>query len=170
MQREEVVGLFNECRQELIDLGYDLPSVAVNLDYNSVSVMGVCQKKVGSDFFLIKISKFHWQNNESKEVRNTIMHELTHAIDRNKHSHDHVWMRLAQEVSLKTGVQIKMYASTTEGEEKASIERAVAYVNCNTCGHRHYIYRRTKVYRQKAEGYNCSTCGPRSKLTFVKLK
>ena len=170
MQREKVVGLFNQCKEELVNLGYDLPSVGINLDYNSVSIMGLCEKKIGSDFFLIKVSKFHWQNNDEEEVRNTIMHELTHAIDRNKHSHNHVWMRLAQEVSLKTGVEIKMYASTTEGEEKASMERAVAYVNCDSCNHRHYIYRRAKVYKQEARGYICSTCGPSSKLTFVKLK
>lgn len=170
MLKKEVAELFERCKQELIDLNYDVPEVILDLSFNSVSTMGLCQKRKNSDFCIIKISKFHWENNEEKEVRNTIMHELTHAIDRNKHSHDHVWMRLAQEVSLKTGVQIKMYADTTEGEEKAAMERAVAYVDCNTCGHRHYIYRRTKVYRQEAQGYNCSTCGPKSKLIFVKLK
>lgn len=169
MQRKEVSSLCSKSLQELKDLGYDVPPVIFDLNFNSVHTMGLC-KKTEVGIFIIKISKFHWENNPEHEVRNTIMHELTHAIDRNKHSHSHVWVRLAREVSIKTGTEIKMYASTTEGEEEASMEKAVAYVDCHTCGYRHYIFRRTKVYRQEARGYNCSTCGPKSELVFTKLK
>jgi predicted SprT family Zn-dependent metalloprotease len=168
MTAEETYNLCIKCKDELIELGYDLPNVSFTTNYNSVSVMGVCVRRL--DNFTIKVSKFHWQNNDEIEVRNTIMHELSHAIDRNKHSHNHQWMRLAREISNKTNTVIKMYAQSTEGEEKASMERAVAYTNCEGCGHRHYIYRRTKVYKKQADGFYCSTCGPNEKLTFVKLK
>lgn len=169
MQRSEVSKLCNDCLKELRTLGYDMPPIIFDLDYNSVKVMGMCSRRA-TDFFIIQISKFHWENNPIEEVRNTIMHELTHAIDRNKHSHNFEWAKLAREVSLKTGTNITMYATHTEGEEKASMERAVAYVDCNMCGYRHYVFKRTKVYKTEAAGYNCATCGPKSKLTFVKLK
>jgi predicted SprT family Zn-dependent metalloprotease len=170
MLKAEVQELFESCVSEIKALGYDLPKVFLSLDYNSVKVMGVCIKKTGSDFFIIKVSKFHWENNGPEEIKNTIMHELTHAIDRNKHSHDFHWAKLAREVSLQTGTNITMYAAHTEGEDKASMQRAVAYVDCNKCNHRHYIFKRTKVYKTQAGGYHCSSCGPSSKLTFVKLK
>lgn len=169
MQRSDVDRLCKECLSELRTFGYDLPPVIFDLNYNSVKVMGVCVKKA-MEFFIIKISKFHWENNPESEVKNTIMHELTHAIDRNKHSHNFEWSKLAREVSLKTNTHITMYASHTEGEDKASMERAVAYVDCKDCGYRHYVFKRTKVYKTEAAGYHCGTCGPKSKLTFVKLK
>jgi predicted SprT family Zn-dependent metalloprotease len=168
MTAEETYNLFIKCRDELIELGYNLPMVSFTTKYNSVSTMGVCVRR-GQDY-TIKVSKFHWENNGPEEVRNTIMHELSHAIDRNKHSHNYQWMRLASDISTKTNTTIKMYAQSTEGEEKASMEKAVAYTDCNGCGNRHYIYRRTKVYKKQAEGFYCSTCGPNEKLTFVKLK
>jgi predicted SprT family Zn-dependent metalloprotease len=169
MTAEETYKLFIECKDELIRLGYDLPtSISFNMNYNSVSTMGVCVRRF--DNFTIKVSRFHWENNGPEEVRNTIMHELSHAIDRNKHSHDHNWMRLAREISVKTNTFIKIYAESTDGEDKASMERAVAYTDCHKCNNRHYIFRRTKVYKIQAHGYYCSTCGEDAKLTFVKLK
>jgi predicted SprT family Zn-dependent metalloprotease len=169
MTAEETYNLCIECKDELIGLGYDLPTnISFSINYNSVSTMGVCVRS--GDRYTIKISKFHWENNEKDEIRNTIMHELSHAIDRNKHSHDHQWMRLAREISSKTSTVIKTYAESTDGEEKASMERAVAYTDCHKCSNRHYIFRRTKVYKKQAEGYYCSTCGEDAKLTFVKLK
>jgi predicted SprT family Zn-dependent metalloprotease len=169
MTAQETYNLCIECRDELIGLGYDVPqSLFFTMNYNSVSTMGVCVRS--GDRYTIKISKFHWENNDKDEVRNTIMHELSHAIDRNKHSHDHQWMRLAREISSKTKTVIKAYAESTEGEEKASMERAVAYTDCHKCGNRHFIYRRTKVYKVQAHNFYCSTCGPDAELTFVKLK
>jgi predicted SprT family Zn-dependent metalloprotease len=169
MTAEETYNLFIECKDELIRLGYDLPTnISFNMNYNSVSTMGVCVRRF--DNFTIKVSRFHWENNGPEEVRNTIMHELSHAIDRNKHSHDHNWMRLAREISVKTNTSIKIYAESTDGEDKASMERAVAYTDCHKCNNRHYIFRRTKVYKTQAHGYYCSTCGEDAKLTFVKLK
>jgi predicted SprT family Zn-dependent metalloprotease len=168
MTASETYALYLKCKNELIELGYDMPDVSFTTNYNSVSVMGVCVRRF--DKFTIKVSRFHWENNGPEEVRNTIMHELSHAIDRNKHSHNYQWMRLAGEISAKTNTVIKMYAQSTEGEEKASMERAVAYTDCHGCGNRHYIYRRTKVYKKEAAGFYCSTCGPNEKLTFVKLK
>ena len=85
MQRSEVSKLCKDCLKELTMLGYDMPPVIFDLDYNSVKVMGLCAKRA-TEFFIIKISKFHWENNPAEEVKNTIMHELTHAIDRNKHN------------------------------------------------------------------------------------
>jgi predicted RNA-binding Zn-ribbon protein involved in translation (DUF1610 family) len=79
-------------------------------------------------------------------------------------------MRLAREISVKTNTSIKIYAESTEGEEVAAMNRAVAYTDCHECNNRHYIFRRTKVYKRQAEGYYCSTCGEDAKLTFVKLK
>lgn len=169
MQRNDVKNLCDNCLNEITALGYNLPQVVFDLDFNSVKTMGVCVKKM-RDFFVIKISKFHWENNGPDEVRNTIMHELTHAVDRNKHSHDFHWVKLARDVSIATGTNITMYAAHTEGEDKASMERAVAYVDCDKCGYRHYVFKRTKVYKTEAAGYHCATCGPSSKLTFVKLK
>jgi predicted SprT family Zn-dependent metalloprotease len=169
MTAEETYNLFIECKDELIKLGYDLPTnVSFSINYNSVSTMGVCVRR-GQDY-TIKVSKFHWENNGPEEVRNTIMHELSHAIDRNKHSHDYNWMRLAREISVKTNTSIKIYAESTEGEEIAAMKKAVAYTDCHKCSNRHYIFRRTKVYKKQAEGYYCSTCGEDAKLTFVKLK
>jgi predicted SprT family Zn-dependent metalloprotease len=168
MTQKETLDLCYKCSEELIGLGYNLPNVSFNTNYNSVSIMGVCVKVANK--FTIKISKFHWQNNGPDEVRNTIMHELSHAIDRNKNSHNYQWMRLAGEISSKTNTVIKMYAQTTEGEVKAAMNKAVAYTDCESCGNRHYVYRRTKVYKVEASGFYCSTCGPDSKITFVKLK
>jgi predicted SprT family Zn-dependent metalloprotease len=168
MTADETYKLCIKCRDELIALGYDVPDVVFTTNYNSVSIMGVCVKVANK--FTIKISKFHWQNNGPEEVRNTIIHELSHAIDRNKHSHNYQWMRLAGEISAKTNTVIKMYAKSTEGEVKAAMDKAVAYTNCESCGNRHYIYRRTKVYKVQGSGFYCSICGPDSKITFVKLK
>lgn len=170
MTKKEVLALADKCVEELLQLGYSIPLVTYDLNFNSVNTMGLCQYNKAKDSCIIKISRFHYENNPENEVRNTIMHELTHAIDRNKHSHDYNWAALAREVSLQTGTVIKMYAESTEGETKAAMDRAVAYTECHSCGNRHYIFRRTKVYKREGAGYYCSTCGPDAGLTFTKLK
>jgi predicted SprT family Zn-dependent metalloprotease len=170
MTKTDVRRLAAQCEIELKELGYDLPKVYYDLTYNSTKIMGLCGYNKHSDECTIKVSKFHYENNTVEEVRNTIMHELTHAIDRNKHSHNHVWLKLAREVSAQTGTDIKMYAQTTEGEYEASMQRAVAYIDCAKCGQRHFIFRRTKAYKREGAGYYCSLCGPDAGLIFTKLK
>ena len=169
MTAEEVYKLCVDSEKELKDLGYDVPKIVFVLEYNSINTMGRCIKKNIHDFFIIQISKFHWMNAPKELVRSTIIHELTHAIDRNKNSHNMNWQRLANEVAAKANTTITMYAEASPQEEAAAVDRAVAYLDCSKCGSRHYVYRRTKVYKQQGRGYICQSCGPET-LTFVKLK
>ena len=50
---------------------------------------------------LIRLSKFHSQNNDRAVTRNTILHEIAHAIVGPGHGHNNVWKRACLTVGAK---------------------------------------------------------------------
>jgi len=100
----------------------------------------------------IELSSYLVDGNSKEEVRDTILHEIAHALVGPGHGHDVVWKAKCVEVGaqpVRCGD-----ADMPEGRWKAS---------CPSCGLAFSRHRRPKRLR----GWCCRTCGPeRGKLTW----
>lgn len=82
--------------------------------------------------------------NEFKEVRNTILHEIAHALVEPKHGHDHVWKRKALEIGCDGS---RCYDSTVVKPKKKYRGE------CKNC-HRF-------IFRHKRTQISCGKCSSR---------
>ena len=105
---------------------------------------------------VITLSKYLTHLNDEKEVRNTILHEIAHALTPGHH-HDWVWKAKAKEIGC-TGDRCYSSKSVTTPES-----RYIAI--CSGCGHTHKKHRLTRS--SSSCGY-CSGSGynPTYKLEF----
>jgi predicted SprT family Zn-dependent metalloprotease len=100
----------------------------------------------------IELSVYFVERNEGEEIRDTILHEIAHALVGPGHGHDLVWKRKCIEI----GARPKRCgeADMPEGKWQA---------HCGACGIRYHRYRRPKRMR----GWFCRDCGPdRGKLAW----
>jgi predicted SprT family Zn-dependent metalloprotease len=105
---------------------------------------------------VITLSKYLTHLNDEKEVRNTILHEIAHALTPGHH-HDRVWKAKAQEIGC-TGDRCYSGKSVTTPES-----RYIAV--CSGCGHTH------KKHRATRSSSSCGFCSggrynPTYKLEF----
>ena len=100
----------------------------------------------------IELSIYLVDANTAEEVRDTILHEIAHALVGPGHAHDAVWKAKCAEVGAKP--ERCGEADMPEGRWKAS---------CPKCGVGFSRHRRPKRLR----GWSCKPCGPeRGKLTW----
>ena len=100
----------------------------------------------------IELSVYLVDANTTDEVRDTILHEIAHALVGPGHAHDALWKAKCAEVGAKP--ERCGEAEMPEGRWKAT---------CPTCGLGFSRHRRPKRLR----GWSCKTCGPeRGKLTW----
>jgi predicted SprT family Zn-dependent metalloprotease len=119
---------------------------------NSRRRFGCCKYRLK----VITLSKYLTYLNDEKEVRNTILHEIAHALTPGHH-HDWVWKAKAKEIGC-TGDRCYSSKSVTTPES-----RYIAI--CSGCGHKHKKHRLTRSVCSC--GY-CSGVGynPTYKLEF----
>src|SRR5438034_297105 len=84
-------------------------------------------------------------SNPIDEIRDTILHEIAHALVGPRHGHDKVWKRKCLEIGARP--QRCGQADMPEGRWQA---------DCRSCGRAYHRYRKPKRLR----GWFCRACGP----------
>lgn len=119
---------------------------------NAKRRFGVCRyrrKVVGLSLPLVKL-------NSEAQVRDTILHEIAHALVGSGHGHGHVWKRKAIEI----GCNGERCYSVTDVVAPQSKYQAI----CPSCGH---IHRAHRIKKRKASCGLCSrTYNPNTLLNF----
>lgn len=85
----------------------------------------------------ITLSRALVQVNSEARVKNTILHEIAHALVGGGHGHDAVWRRKALEIGCDGK---RCYTS-----ENTVIPESKYIAVCKTCGHKHKKHRLTKT-------------------------
>lgn len=90
---------------------------------------------------VISLSVYFTELNDEKTVRNTILHEIAHALTPGHH-HDEVWRRKAIEIGCNGE---RCYTGDVKVQGK--------YVaHCGKCGHEYHMHRKTR------SSYLCGKC------------
>jgi predicted SprT family Zn-dependent metalloprotease len=92
----------------------------------------------------IELSVHFVARNSADEIRDTLLHEIAHALVGPGHGHDAVWQAKCLEVGARP-VRCGD-AAMPDGRWQAT---------CNSCGLRHHKHRRPKRMR----GWYCARCG-----------
>lgn len=95
----------------------------------------------------ISLSYFYVQNNSEEDVKDTILHEIAHALIGPKNGHNHVWKQMCLRVGAKPTRCCGKHIEMPEGQWKAE---------CRNCGKDFHKHRRPKY---NGERY-CVKCGP----------
>jgi len=104
---------------------------------------------------VISLSKHYIEHNEVVDIRDTILHEIAHALAGPGHGHDKYWM----EVCVRIGARpVRCYDSSKIVMPKGNIQ--VTCQGCNLVFYRH---------RQKKGNFYHAACGPtKGQLTYVR--
>lgn len=119
---------------------------------NSVRTMGQCQYTLGGGGF-IKLSRKLVAVAPESEVRDTILHEIAHALVGPGHHHNHIWRRQALAIGCN-------------GQRCHNVKLEAPWnATCGKCGTVHSRHRLTFKVRQFA---HCGKCrmSPETKLTW----
>ena len=110
--------------------------------------LGLCRYATKS----IELSIYFVDANTNEEVRDTLLHEIAHALVGHGHGHDDVWKKKCAEVGARP---------ERCGEAEMPVGRWKA--SCPGCGQAFSRHRRP----QRVRGWFCRPCGPeRGKLTW----
>lgn len=113
---------------------------------NSVSRAGVCKYENK----LIAVSNIHCLTHNHEVVRDTVLHEIAHALAGPKHYHDEEWVRIAKSIGCTAKVR---------SDER--IERTRYIQTCTSCKWGRRLQRRVRNRK-------CRSCGkPVSYLPFT---
>ncbi len=93
----------------------------------------------------IQMSRHYVEHNDETIIRNTILHEIAHALVGPGHGHGPVWQAMALKVGARA-VRCNAQAIMPQGGWQA------------TCGCCKYTYRRHRLRNRNAV-YSCGTCG-----------
>ena len=85
--------------------------------------------------------------NDEKRVKNTILHEIAHALVGHSHGHDYVWQMKAREIGCDGE---RCYNSFEVVKPKGNYEAV-----CPCCGHVHSRFKAPKIGRKSS----CGACG-----------
>lgn len=103
--------------------------------------LGLCRFTVRT----IELSVYFVERNGLDEIRDTILHEIAHALVGPGHGHDRVWKQKCLEVGARPQRCIR-----------ADMPRGRWQVRCGGCGRQFCRHRKPKV----RAGLHCRLCGP----------
>jgi len=151
MNLNEVLSLGN---QLMVKHGLILMGWKFELD-NAVRRFGVCnyRKKV------IGISKHLAKLNDVEQVKDTILHEIAHALVGRGHGHDHVWKMKCIEIGAKPE---RCYSDDT------NTPKLRYYAVCGACGVEHEKARLVRKNCKRA--CNCQKHLPWDKKVLLTYK
>lgn len=165
-KEQELLKVYEECRQMMVKLGYDLKPIPVSLNSRLRTTLGrhIRSKRNGDS---IEINAKYFQVATDSSLRNTILHELCHQADK-KSGHGVEWKAIAKRVSDNTPYKISTYATKEETEMLHQNDTPKKYgVKCTSCGHIWKYKSQSKVYKHP-DWYSCPYCKT-STLTSVEL-
>lgn len=112
--------------------------------------MGLCR----FDPRIIELSVYFAERNGEAAIRDTVLHEIAHALVGPGHGHDAVWRRMCERVGARPE-RLSYEVDMPMGRWQAI---------CGGCGMRHHRHRRPKHMR----GWFCRRCGPlKGKLAWA---
>jgi predicted SprT family Zn-dependent metalloprotease len=139
--------------QEVIQLATDLFAAHGLHDWS----FGLNRRKrsLGMCFYgrrVIELSIYLVENNDASEVRDTLLHEIAHALVGPEHAHDAVWQQKCCEIGARP-----------ERCGQAWMPPGRWQAVCSSCGQRFHRHRRPRRLR----GWHCRACGlPAGKLVW----
>lgn len=122
------------------------------LNRRSKTFLGWCKhsKRV------IEVSEFHILHNPAEAVRDTILHEIAHALVGPGHAHDAAWRAAC----------VRIGANPSRCKASVYVPEPNLVAVCPSCGKRYARHRRKRGYF-----YWCTACGPETgRLDFQKRK
>lgn len=172
MDYSQLHATIKECAQDLAMLNLKVPSITTyTLSSRMTRALGNCKFRSSKvrGVFSISISI-------SRDLphgfigRNTVMHEMLHAIAGAECGHGGEWARLARLVSREFSgkYKITMYADKDIATELTTIRQATRSgyrVACLTCGGTHFVTSRHGITKNP-QNYRCA-CGGSFKVTRV---
>ncbi len=129
-------GLFGPMR-------FDVPQVFFGWKFK----FDTARKRFGCCFWgtrTISLSRPLTAIGKEEDVRDTILHEIAHALVSPNHGHDRVWRRKALEIGCN---------GNRCGITKNKLERGGWIGHCPNPEHKH------RVFRKPTRTYSCSQCG-----------
>lgn len=110
----------------------------------------------------IKLSRYLIALNDENEVRDTILHEIAHAIAGLEHGHDEVWKSVCRQIGAKP--------ERLAGEEVNVVEPRYVVV-CGTC-EKVLAKRHRRMRKDRLDRSFCQHCGPetKGKLIFERFR
>ena len=124
---------------------------------NSKRAIGQCRQIRGRDYGWIRLSKHMIPALTEKQVKNTILHEIAHALVGVHHGHNYVWQRKAMEIGCD-GNRVASY-------DVANQVRYKYLAKCPCCHKTHGASRKPK----RSHWCTCTnrTFRPEDKLVYV---
>lgn len=121
---------------------------------NSKRRFGVCmiRRKNPELNGKIKLSKYLVSRNDEKRVRNTILHEIAHALTPGHH-HDYIWKAKA--------IEIGCDGKRCYDEESVNVVESKYIAVCNSCNTTHRAFKRPRTKK------SCGKCCPRFNAKYV---
>jgi predicted SprT family Zn-dependent metalloprotease len=107
---------------------------------------GVCRYPARGRPGRIELSRHYVLRNPADEVRDTVLHEIAHALVGSGHGHDEVWKARCVEVGARPERCYGEGVEMPKGRWRAT---------CGGCGKEHDRHRRPK----RLTGWHCRTCG-----------
>lgn len=160
--------LYNESKQVLIQLGYEVEDVQVVLNSRFTRVLGRYSYREKK----IEIGKKYFIHGNDEDIKNTIIHELLHQISGRvyqDYGHGKHWTRLAENVSARTPYKITRLASSDKFESIPNLRRERKYiVRCTHCGNEVKYATKSNAYKNPS-AYYCGKCNERKTLVALPL-
>lgn len=109
-----------------------------------------CEDRLNGNY--ISLSKVLLPLHTNESVKNTILHEIAHALVGCKHGHNRVWVKKAKEIGCN-GKRCYNNNAFIEGGKEAIIAQSKYTMTCPKCGKKSAAHRKPK--RKKACGDCC---------------
>lgn len=156
---KELNKMYEECRQIMISIGFNVPIIPITLNGRLSSTLGRYFRKSNR----IEINKSHFLYGTEHNVKNTILHEMCHQICP-VGGHGTQWKKIAQIVTMKTPYKIQTYANseeykTEDGEnyiKRRKMEKKYG-VRCDCCNKEWKYATKSKPF-MNPHRYKCPYC------------
>lgn len=121
---------------------------------------GVCKHQIK----VIGLSKYLLPHMKDLKVKDTILHEIAHALVGSNHGHDWTWKRQAMAIGCNGNRCYNPHTEMNNYEETLAVQSKYTYT-CPSCGKKTAVHRKPK--RSKSCGKCCSYYNPKFKLVLT---
>ncbi len=167
-QKSKIVDMLYAYREELIEYGFSVYPISVKFNARKYNVYGTCSCNYRMKTATIEISNILVKEGSKEAIKETLLHELIHAMPYCKMNHHGAkFQEMARRVNRIYGTNIGTYASKEAYDSirdvvKANVNRKTYICHCAKCGATWRYHRMSKfvkaVMRNGAKNYTCQ-CG-----------